>query len=106
VQPFFQAERRACLSEVEGTSRLTGPARKPNCTTTEIQNLRKFKTLGNSKPFNHWQSWIVAHFEILSAHPPIGVILSAAVFQAERRISRLTGPARKPKLHHYRNSKP
>jgi hypothetical protein len=29
----FQAERR--------TSRLTGPARTPNCTTTEIQNLRK-----------------------------------------------------------------
>jgi hypothetical protein len=38
----FQAERRI--------SRLPGPARKPNCTTTEIQNLRKFKTLGNSKP--------------------------------------------------------
>jgi hypothetical protein len=38
----------------------------------------------------------VAHFEILSAHPPIGVILSAAAFQAERRISRLTGLARKP----------
>jgi hypothetical protein len=53
--------------------------------------------LGPSRvPVNHWQSWIVAHFEILSAHPPIGVILSAAVFQAERRISRLTGPARKP----------
>jgi hypothetical protein len=33
----FQAERRI--------SRLTGPARTPNCTTTEIQNLRKFKTL-------------------------------------------------------------
>jgi hypothetical protein len=41
----------------------------------------KFKTLGNSKPFNHWQSWIVAHFEILSPHPPIGVILSAAAFR-------------------------
>jgi hypothetical protein len=37
----FQAERRI--------SRLTGPARKPNCTTTEIQNLRKLKTLGNPK---------------------------------------------------------
>jgi hypothetical protein len=35
----FQVERRI--------SRLTGPARKPSCTTTEIQNLRKFKTLGN-----------------------------------------------------------
>jgi hypothetical protein len=35
----FQAERRI--------SRLTGPARKPNYTTTEIKNLRKFKTLGN-----------------------------------------------------------
>jgi hypothetical protein len=46
----FQAERRACLSEVEGISRLAGSARTPNCTITEIQNLRKFKTLGNSKP--------------------------------------------------------
>jgi hypothetical protein len=43
----FQAERRACLSEVEGISRLAGPARTPNCTTTEIQNLRKFKTFRN-----------------------------------------------------------
>jgi hypothetical protein len=52
----------------------------------------------------------VAHFEILSAHPPIGVILSAAAFQAERRISRLTGPARKPnctttKIQHLRKFK-
>jgi len=42
----LQAERRI--------SRLTGAARKPNCTTTEIQNRReskteKFKTLGKSR---------------------------------------------------------
>ncbi len=42
----FRRSEEPALSEVEGISRLTGPARTPNCTTL------KFKTLGNSKPWS------------------------------------------------------
>ncbi|MFZ1009171.1 MAG: hypothetical protein WAN65_20180, partial [Candidatus Sulfotelmatobacter sp.] len=37
-----------------------------------------------------------SNFEKTACTSPVGVILSVAVFQAERRTSRLTGPARKP----------
>ena len=46
--PLFRRSEEPALSEVEGISRLTDPTRKPNCTTAEIQNLRKFKTTAAS----------------------------------------------------------
>jgi len=38
----------------------------------------------------------VGQFEKAACASPVGVILSVAVFQAKRRTSCLTGPARKP----------
>jgi hypothetical protein len=42
---------------------------------------------------------VVAQFEMSQLNH--GVIPSGAVFQAERRISRLTGLMRKARLHHH-----
>jgi hypothetical protein len=47
-------------------------------------------------PMSAARPLVVGQFEKAACTPPAGVILSAAAFQAERRTSRLTGPARKP----------
>jgi hypothetical protein len=44
-----QEQRRNKIVAERRISRLTGPARKPNCITTEIQNLRKFNLDGFSR---------------------------------------------------------
>jgi hypothetical protein len=45
-QVVGQFEKAACTSPV-GVILSVAAARTPDCTTTEIQNLRKLKTLGN-----------------------------------------------------------
>ncbi len=105
VSTWFDSTQHACKIEklVLPDSAAFGPPLhcSPDCHRGGIGRRAWFRSMyrqrcGGSSPFDGTKDFF--RFESFLTTT---VILSVAVFQAQRRISVLTGPARQAKLHHH-----